>query len=373
MTSTSEQRQRGLRRRLLTLVAGAVLIFGSVVACAPDASSGDQASSKEIVFFGLTTQNPYIAQQTDSAREEAKKLGYTLRSVTNNFDAAQLQQQIQQEVASGTKPAAYIIFALDQQAAINQARQLSQIAPVFQINQSVAPEAFEYVKAYVGPDDVLIGRTAGETLMSLRDSLISKGVQLHSPKGNLLAISAEPGLETTKLRWQGLSEALKSAPMNVLENSDCCSDPENAYNRASQLVPKYKSQLDFVFTQSVDSAAGVVKALKENGLTPGKDVWVVTGNCGGLASLLESGDVYGAGAQLPNVEGAAMVQVIAQYVNAGEVRKGTATVEYTTEAPPLSQEPPTQINYLSNPAMIGPESINGVAWGKTYGEGCPLS
>ena len=60
--------------------------------------------------------------------------------------------------------------------------------------------------------------------------------------------------------------------------------PTEGYDVATQVVPAMKGKFNFVYTLNDAIGLGVIKALKENGLTPGKDVLVVGGTCLGKAT-----------------------------------------------------------------------------------------
>lgn len=337
------------------------------------AGGADSGGSKEVVYFSPATKFPYILAQHKGLETTLDRLGYKLKVVSNDgADPAQLSTQIQQFLASGEKPAAIILFGLDPKAGVTQAAQLSRVAPTFGINYEPPKEAFKYLKAYVGLDNTLIGRESGKAAIQLREKLAADG-KLHDPKGNVLYISGIPGSPTAVLRKKGFDEATQSAPFNLLQYIEAGADADSAYKVAAQLIPKYKSDLDIVVTESNLTASGVIRALKQNGLTPGKDVWIVSGNCGGPESVTTSNQQYSTGAALATVEGGALSQAIAQYLATGKVTPGNAVVEYSPEPPPFTETPPVQHQVLPSPPMIGPDSVNQKAWGFSYAEGCPLT
>ncbi len=359
--------------RILAAAAATAMAIG-LAGCSMDSGSGTAdpgSESKEIVFFTLPSSIQYVDAQARAFEAEAERLGYTTKFIVNEFDSGQETQQIQQFVASGEKPAAIVLWAVDIEAGVTQAAQLSEVAPTFQINFKVAEGGFDYVKAWVGPDDVLIGQTAGENIIALRDQLKEEGAALHSEGGNLLIIGAEPGGISAIDRFKGLSEVLEGSGIQVLQHVDCCSDTQGAYEAATQLLPKWKSQVDFIFTQNGETASGIIKAAKENGLTPGVDVRIVSGNCGGPRDILESGELSAAGQQLAGIEGAAMAQTIERYLRTGEVRDVTESIEYSETIPEIGDEPPAKINVLPNPTL-DKSTLDDLVWDQPIAALCPL-
>jgi ABC-type sugar transport system substrate-binding protein len=72
-------------------------------------------------------------------------------------------------VATGAKPAAALIFPWVADAAINAVRQLSTVGPVIMITQEPNSQSKQFVKAYAGANQQLIGRVAGEMLLKARE------------------------------------------------------------------------------------------------------------------------------------------------------------------------------------------------------------
>jgi ribose transport system substrate-binding protein len=367
-----------IRNRVLAALVG-VTSIALVAGCAGSSSSASSSSAsttsgKQIVYFGPSpTGNSYVGLQQQAFSKEAAQLGFTVKYVLNNVDPEQEGQQIQQFVASGQTPAAFVLWPLDTQTGVEQAAQLSRVAPVFQINFAVAPGGFQYVKAFVGANDESIGETMAQNLLQLRAKVTSEGNKLHSAEGNLLVIGPPAGIEAPMV--PAMLQGVSKQPFNVLQNVDCCADSQPAYTEALQLLSKWKGQVDFIATFNGDTASGIVKAAQQVGLTPGKNVWIVDGNCGGPGAPLLSGQVYATSEQLPNIEGAAMVQTIARYLATKKVLAGTAVLPMSKSVPALADTPPTQINYLPNPPLVSPSAaaVQQVVWGETLTQGCPLN
>ena len=131
-----------MRVRLAVLI-GLVVVAVGLAACGGDDDSGGggsgggdsggsgsvQGDGKELVMFTMTASNVYGANQIKGAKEEAEKLGYKLTVFEHNFSQPEQDQQVQQYIASGAKPAAIIFWPWVADAAINDVRQLSQLAP----------------------------------------------------------------------------------------------------------------------------------------------------------------------------------------------------------------------------------------------------
>src|SRR5262245_55491764 len=80
-------------------VSGATSVPGGGETTAPDgtAASGGGGS---IVAFIPTTTNTYIAEWARGAEERAAELGYDLTIIENNFDQAEEDTQVQQQLGA---------------------------------------------------------------------------------------------------------------------------------------------------------------------------------------------------------------------------------------------------------------------------------
>ena len=109
-------------------------------------------------------------------------------------------------------------------------------------------------------------------------------------------------------------EVTKDEPFKVIHTEYGANDPETGYEKGSQVIPKYKGQFDFLFISNQQAANGIIRALKENGIKPGKDVWIVSGDCSGSLEAVKNGETFGTGIQPAAVEGALAVRTAAKFV-----------------------------------------------------------
>ena len=378
---------RGVRRTaLVAAVAGAAAL---VVGCG--GSSEDEANAsasgslkgngKQVVFFSLQrAASPYIGTLQDAAKQQAEDLGYKIKIVETPFDQSVQNQQAQQFVASGQKPAAILWWPLIAPAGVNATRSLSRVAPVFQINTFPrTPEDRRFIKGYAGVSDIALGREAGRMLKELREAKRAAGVKLHSEGGNVIYFGAPAGSTAGEDRLTGFKEETQDEPFNLLgvENSDLT--PEDTLKVASQTLPKYQRQgVDFIFVFNTFGAVGLFKAMNQLGMKPGNDrneVGIVTGNCSGDADQVARGEMFGVGLQSADIEGRLAVRTVAQYLATGKVQKGDTVAPDSPEGPPaLKAEPPHENTFLPQASAIGPEGLESARlWGLGIDQICPPS
>jgi len=377
---------RSFRWTRLLVAAVAMLVFAlGVAACGDDGEdSGGGSSSeetkgtgklegdgKDMVLFTMTASNVYGANQIAGAQKMADELGYKLKVFQNNFSQPEQDQQVQQYVATGAKPAAALIFPWVADAAINAVRQLSSIAPVIMITQEPNDQTREFVKAYAGANQQLIGRVAGDMLLKAREAARKEGVKLNNEKGNLLVFQHPEGEKTGVERWKGFEEATKDEPFNVLGTEYGANDPETGYEKGSQVIPRFKDKgIDFLYVSNQQAANGIIRALKENGIKPGKDVKIVSSDCSGSLEAVKNGETFGTGLQSGAIEGTLGVATAARYIATGKAEGDVQQFEAEPEPPTFEVSPPAALNYMPHAAAIGAKGIDTQIWGYSAEEIC---
>jgi ABC-type sugar transport system substrate-binding protein len=370
------------RATLLAMALGAAVIAaawgsssssiaaGSGAAKQQASAAGALPKSGEIVFFGTSTQNPYLAEDSAGAQAQAKKYGWTYKYVESDNSQQQQDGQITQFLGSGQKPLAIILnaFSADAAAASMNAIQQAHI-PLIVVDSVPPANQNSLYQMYSGPSDTVSAQTSAQLLV---DEAKQKGITLKDG----LEISCPQQYKGCKDRVVAFPGALKKlAPSTkVLKNFPTSGFGEaNSYTVATQVIPKYKGKINFIYTANDSLGAGVVKALQQNGLTPGKNVLVVGGTCLGKATdkMAANGELAGTAVQSPKVEGELAVLLVAQYLSNGKkILPGSFNVPAGT-APSLST-PPHKINIMPNPVVRASLSAfkKTKIWGQTASQLC---
>jgi ABC-type sugar transport system substrate-binding protein len=352
-------------RRHRRALASCVLLLAALVLLAACGSSDDNDTSgggsgdnasKQLVMFVPTSTNTYVAEWIKGAKAEAAKQGFEVKLLENNFDQTEQDTQVQQQLASGNDPAGYIWWPSDNRAGVASLRRLAATGvPVVQTNQTPLKESEEFVTAYAGVDDKLNGRVAGANVMKARDALKASGVELSSPEGNLLIIAFPAGYQATIDRLAGLKEGMAEAPLKTVREEFADFTPDAGYKAMSQLYPALEEEgIDVVLVGDDGQASGVIKALKEAGRKPGKDIAVVSTTCKIGGSQEANGEVFATGLQPPVFEGKLGANVLIRLVeNGGETSGPTYEAPASAAAEPTLEGPPAEFNSMPNPAFVG--------------------
>jgi ribose transport system substrate-binding protein len=290
-----------------------------------------------IVGFIPTTTNTYIAEWARGAQEEAAALGYELKLIENNFDQAEQDTQVQQQLGSGEEVVAYAWWPSDNAAGVASLTALNESGvPVIQTNQTPYAGTEELVVGYAGVNDTFNGEVAAGLVVEARDALAASGATLHSDGGNAVIVGFVPGYQAGIDRSAAAVPILEAAGINVLGQVDVGFDPTTGYEGMNELIAAYQADgIDLVYAHNSSLAEGVIQALEEAGYTPGEDVMVVGGTCHGNLENLESGKEFATGLQAAYLEGVFSVDALDEYLSNGSL------AEY--------------FNFIPNPPVHGDE------------------
>jgi ABC-type sugar transport system substrate-binding protein len=373
MTMDTERRRARLR-----WAVGAATAATLLAACGGQ-SVGDGAKikpsgtldghGKTLMVFMPSTSNIYLRDFLTALKREAAYFNLKTHVIQNNYDQSEEDQQVQQYIATGQKPAAFVWWPNDAKAGINSARQLSRVAPVIQTDQNVTPGAEHTVTLYSGVDQGKVAFVAGQQALKARAADEKAGKKFHSPNGNLLEFSFTTGYQAGIDRHKQFLAATKSRPFKLLHTEPAPTlDAQGGFTAASQVIPKYKSAgIDFVFCQNNNMCGGVVKALQQNGLTPGKDVTVIAGDLSGDQTPWKTGEIYSAVIQSPKIEGEIVVDSAIQYLATAKVVKGNQQMPISASKPKVAMSAPHFNTFMPlQPAYV--DNIDQLQlWGLKYG------
>lgn len=361
--------------RLITVLLSLTLAL-PVVALVPSISSGAATTlngkgAKIVVFMPNDSLGPYIVGDSDGIVKTLESLHYSVQIITNQFSQSQEDQQIQEYLGTGVKPAAFIYWPTNDASGINDARLLSRVAPVIQFNQGVLPAEEPYVKLFVGDLDAVNGTALGKSLEKARAALVASGATLHSSGGNLLVFDGPVGYQGSIDRWNAFLAATKSAPFNVVGTTYNTTAADGYTNGLSIIPTAQSSGIDLVYAYDGDIATGAVKALIQDGYTPGKNVYVVDGNCTSSLTPYTSGQIYATTLQSGVIEGIATAEETARFLAAKTVLKGTSYLPATKTFPTNLPATPSKINAIPVPVVVGAAQIESARlWGYTAAQLC---
>ncbi len=171
-------------------------------------------------------------------------------------------------------------------------------------------------------------------------------------KGDVILLRYNPGSESTEQREEGFLETLQLEfpEINVLSSSEYCgTTPEESLAKATQVLSKYRNQVDGIFAVCEPNAAGTLRALEELELT-GKVKFVAFDPNPDLIRGLETGKVHGIVLQDPVRMGYEGVKAMLRELNGEKNEKRVGTGEFVA-TPENMKEP--QMHKLLHPEQFG--------------------
>ncbi len=328
-------------------------------------------------MFSQSSANPYLAANNEKIKEDGEKLGYKVTVYEANFSPSEQDQQVQQFLASGAKPSAIVWWPAAAEAQVGDVRQLSQVAPVFQTDQPLIPQEKPYVKLYAGVSGPLMGEESAQLLLKLREEDRADGRKLHSPEGNLLVFGFPTGYLQGEQREEAFIKATEKEPFNLLHYEPTVTpDVQGGFNAANTIIPQYQGQgIDYILAMNGEIAIGVARVLKQDGLTPGKDVIISGGNCPANLEVQKTGELSASVLQGSKIEAGVTIRAIEAYMNTEKVLPGVHRWPASKNAePPLTagdNEPPHVEEIMPAGQLMGASLLEkpGV-WGETPVEAC---
>ncbi len=286
------------------------------------AGEDDDTAGGTIVAFIPTTTNTYIAEWGRGAQERAAELGYNLVIIENNFDQAEQDTQVQQQLGAGDDDVvAYAWWPSDNEAGAASLRALADTGvPVIQTNQLPFPGSEGYVVGYAGVNDKLNGEVAANLLIEARDHMIANGMELHGAGGHAIVIGFVAGYQAGIDRSGAALPILARQNISVLGEVDVGFGPAEGYDGTKQLIAAHRNAgIDLVYAHNSALAEGVIQALEEEGYHPGQDVMVVGGTCHGNLDHLIDGSEFATGLQAARLEGVFSINTLDEYLTEGSL------------------------------------------------------
>ena len=301
---------------VLAVLMGLALIASSCAEEEEDTAGGT------IVAFIPTTTNTYIAEWARGAEETAASLGYSLLIIENNFDQAEQDTQVQQQLGAADEGVvAYAWWPSDNEAGVASLRALADSGvPVIQTNQLPFPGSEPYVVGYAGVNDKLNGEVAANLVIEARDYMVANGVELHGAGGHAIVIGFVAGYQAGIDRSGAALPILARASISVLGEVDVGFGPAEGYDGTKQLIAAHRNVgIDLVYAHNSALAEGVIQALEEEGYSPGEDVMVVGGTCHGNLDHLIDGTEFATGLQAARLEGVFSINTLHEYLSSGSL------------------------------------------------------
>jgi simple sugar transport system substrate-binding protein len=261
------------------LVAGA-LGLTMVAGCGGGSAAAGGDGAVTLGFAQVGAESGWRTANTKSIQESAKSAGITLK-----FSDAQQKQanQIQAIRSYIQQHVGVIAFSPVVETGWDTVLKEAKTAniPVILTDRAIDSTDTTLYKSFLGSDFVNEGKEAGDW--------VAKEYASATAPVNIAVLEGTTGSAPANDRSKGFNDVIKADPkFKVVASQD------GAFTRAQgkqvmESFLKSQSKIDVLFAQNDDMGLGALDAIKAAGLTPGKDIKIVTvdGTHDGLQALAD--------------------------------------------------------------------------------------
>ena len=207
---------------------------------------------------------------------------------------------------------------LDKQALVGSVEEAAAASvPVVIFDSALQDES--KIVSYVATDN----RKGGE--LAARQMVAAMG-----GKGNVIMLRYNVGSESTEQREEGFLEVLATEfpDVKVLSSDQYAgTTQEDSLTKATEILTKYKDDVNGIFAVCEPNAAGILGALKETGLE-GKVKFIAFDPSEDLVRAMEEGKCHGIVLQDPVTMGYQSVKAVVNKIRGIEVEKRIGTGEF---------------------------------------------
>ena len=259
-----------------------VLMTMSLIGCASSTKTTTVEATKtekklKVGFSQMENNGPWRIAETNSIKDEAAKRGIDLVYTDAKSDTAKQVSDVEDMIAQKVD---YILLAPREFEGLAPALQAAKKAkiPVILIDRAAAGVAGEDYVTLIASNFVLEGKQAGEWLAKTTNN-----------KANIVELTGTAGSSVMKDRQDGFKEAISKHPdMKIIASQDGDFARANGQKVMENIIQAKGKEITAVYAHNDEMAIGAIQALKAAGMTPGKDVTVISidGEKDGLKAII---------------------------------------------------------------------------------------
>lgn len=237
-------------------------------------STGTKVKTLKVFYFNPAPANIWYNLVTDGVKTAVKQIeAMGVKVEFREFDATNLNQQTSElQQALSLKPDIVVIGAMSDAVTPLLGKLKQEGAIVILVDRDLPNKTVRNL--YLGTNNVYAAQKEAEMFLHW---LSQQGV----PKPwKIVIFRGLPAVPTMYLRYQGFMNALepyvKNGEAKIVATVEVDQDILTQCNKkAEEIIPKYGKSVTAYFATNLLQAMAVVKALEENNIQPGKDVYVL--------------------------------------------------------------------------------------------------
>ncbi|MDF2614418.1 MAG: periplasmic binding protein/LacI transcriptional regulator [Clostridia bacterium] len=232
----------------------------------------------KVGFSQMENNGPWRIAETNSVKGEAEKRGVQLVYTDAQSDTAKQVSDVEDLIAQGVD---YIVLAPREYEGLAPALESAKEAgiPVILIDREAKGEYLTLVVS----DFIWEGQQAGALL-----------AEKTGGKANIVELSGTAGSSVAIDRANGFAETIKKYPdMKIISSQSADFSRAEGQKVMENIIQAKGKEITAVYAHNDEMAIGAIQALKAAGMTPGKDVTVISidGQKDALTSII-SGDLF---------------------------------------------------------------------------------
>ena len=254
---------------MAVLAVGAVALT-ALTACGSDSDAGSSGGKSDKITLGFAqvgAESGWRTANTKSVQESAKTAGVTLKFSDAQQKQANQIQSIRSYIQQKVDVIAFSpVVESGWDTVLIEAKNAK--IPVILTDRAVDSKDTSLYKTFLGSDFVKEGNKAGEWLV--KDSANATGevriAELQGTTGSAPAID----------RQKGFKEAIAADPKLKIVKSQTGDFTRAGGKAVMEQFLKANPKIDVLFAHNDDMALGAIEAIEAAGLTPGKDIKIIS-------------------------------------------------------------------------------------------------
>lgn len=258
---------------LILLLVFSLAACGNQTGQSADAGKTDSTKKEEtkagkkikVGFSQMENNNPWRIAETNSIKDEAKKRGIELVYTDAQSQTAKQVSDVEDLIAQKVD---YILLAPREFEGLAPALQSAKEAniPVILIDRAAAGKAGEDYITLIASDFIQEGQRAGEWLAKETGG-----------KGKIVELTGTTGSSVAHDRSEGFKKAIgKNPDMQIIASQTGDFARANGQKVMENIIQSKGKEITAVYAHNDEMAIGAIQALKAAGMTPGKDVKIIS-------------------------------------------------------------------------------------------------
>ncbi len=252
------------KRRLLVIVI--VTMIATNVFAMGDSEAAKTRGQRVVGFAQVDNQNPWRLAETESIKSEAAKRGYKLIYSDAQADQANQIRAVRSFIAQGVDAILLPPATVSGWEPVLREAKEAKI-PVILVDRNIDKSTQPLTETFVGSDFIWQGELAAKQLIK----------DLGTGPLRIAELQGAPGADPTLQRATGFRNVIAQYPDIKIVLSQT-----GQWNRLQgkevmeAFLQSAGKDIDAVYAHNDDMAIGAIQAIKEYGLVPAKDIYLIS-------------------------------------------------------------------------------------------------